>query len=538
MSDGAFIGYVPIDPNQIGSDSVFTFVCKAVSHDSVYTFERKVKVPVSPKPFDSAKAAIDLNYLFPTDSVSLPAGERVRIACRATPGADVRFDVISPDGVVLEKDWVMGESGSEFTDDSDDSVFGVGKKAKRANIQGVYNADYKIHSSLKYARIRIRVKKNGETITAETPGRISAWDDAQIRVVELTGEINNATVDPGRAYYYFLPKGVRCALDGKNGNRIRLKLSGEHTAWIPEKNAVYLPPGTPVPQTFIPIVRVKREGQKSVLTLVMSEKIPFRIEQTGERQLQLWLYGGISDTDWIRFENRNDDVRSVRWTQPEPDVYSLIVDLKEAHYWGYDAKYDGTQLQWTIRHKPKTQGLRGLKICIDPGHSKDIGSTGPRGVTERQVNVEVAWALKKELESDGVIVTMTHADTSQNATLYERVKTANENGSDLFISIHHNALPDGVNPFGQPLGPSVIYYHPQSKKLADLIQPELVKRLQLPDYGIFHGNIAVLRNAQMPAVLVECAFLILPEQEQRIVDAKFQKQAALGIKEGIKKFIK
>ncbi|MBL7995734.1 N-acetylmuramoyl-L-alanine amidase, partial [bacterium] len=138
----------------------------------------------------------------------------------------------------------------------------------------------------------------------------------------------------------------------------------------------------------------------------------------------------------------------------------------------------------------------------------------------------------------GATIVMTHSDTSQNLTLYDRVAIANENKCDLFVSIHHNALPDGVNPFIQSLGPSVIYYHPQSKKLAESIQKKLVKQTKLPDFGVFQGNMAVCRNAEMPAVLVECAFLILPDQEKMIVDPKFQKKAAQGIKEGIKKFLK
>jgi N-acetylmuramoyl-L-alanine amidase len=84
----------------------------------------------------------------------------------------------------------------------------------------------------------------------------------------------------------------------------------------------------------------------------------------------------------------------------------------------------------------------------------------------------------------------------------------------------------------------VIYYHPQSKKLAESIQQSMAKRTKLPDFGIFQGNMAVCRNTQMPAVLVECAFLSLPEQEKMIVDPKFQKRVAGAIKEGIKKVFK
>ena len=534
--DGAFIGYIGIDHEKINADSNFILECKVTAGDSTYTLNRQVKIPLSFKSPDSVKTFMDRNYLFPRDSIWLHAGDRVKITCRATPGASVSYSVINSDGTVIKKDQVLLESVVQH--DLDESVFGNRKHSKQLRIPGVYSADCRINASFKNAVIRFYVKHGNDTVYADAPGRVSSWDDRDARVAELVSDVNNATVEPGRAYYYFLQKGIRCAVNGKMGNQIRLRLSESHAAWIPEKNVRYLPMGTPTPRTTVALIRVKKVGQKSVVQLVMSEKIPFRVEQTGERQLQLSLFGGISDTDWIRFDNKNDEVKNISWSQPENDVYRLTVDLKEPHHWGYETAYDGTNLIWTIRHKPNTKELRGLKICIDPGHSKDIGATGPRGTTERQANVETALALKKELESDGATIIMTHTDTSQNLSLYDRVAIANENKCDLFVSIHHNALPDGVNPFSQSLGPSVIYYHPQSKKLAESIQKKLVKRTKLHDFGVFQGNMAVCRNAEMPAVLVECAFLILPDQEKMIVDPKFQKKAAQGIRDGIKKFIK
>ena len=537
--DGAFIGYVSIDPKKINSDSTFVLSCKVTFTDSVFWLERKVLIPIPLSPLDSTRAMIDSNYLFPNIPIWLRPGDRVRLKCRATPGAKVFYSVINPElGAVVDQGQAMAEGEPDLMDNFGESVFGIGKKIKRGPIPGIYTASYMMREKLNNALLQFTVIKNNDTVHAIAKTRLTAGNVSDMRAIELTAEINNATVDPGRAYYYFFPKGIRSVVDGKIGDQVRLRLSSEHSAWLPEKNISYLSLGTLAPRSFIPVIRVRKDGQKSVIRLFMSEKIPFRIEQTGERQLQLFLYGGISDVDWIRFENENPDVSNVTWSQPEQDVFCLTVDLKDPHHWGYETVYDGTNLIWTIRHKPKTKGLRGLKVCVDPGHSKDIGATGPRGVTERQANVEVAQALKKELESEGASVIMTHADTTVNLSLYDRVAIANQNQCDLFISIHHNAPPDGVNPFSQAFGPSVIYYHPQSKKLAEFIHRAMIKRTKLPDFGVFQGNMAVCRNAQMPSVLVECAFLSLPDQEKMIVDPKFQKRVAGAIKEGIKKVFK
>jgi N-acetylmuramoyl-L-alanine amidase len=126
------------------------------------------------------------------------------------------------------------------------------------------------------------------------------------------------------------------------------------------------------------------------------------------------------------------------------------------------------------------------------------------------------------------------ADTAID--LWPRVALADTSGAELLVSIHNNALPDGVNPFTNN-GTSVFYNQVRSIPLAAEIQRALVQRLQLPDLGISRADLAVVRPTWMPAVLCEGMFLILPDQEALLRSGKGQRLYARGVLEGIRQFL-
>jgi N-acetylmuramoyl-L-alanine amidase len=140
------------------------------------------------------------------------------------------------------------------------------------------------------------------------------------------------------------------------------------------------------------------------------------------------------------------------------------------------------------------------------------------------------------LHAAGARVVMTRtADTAVD--LWSRVATADSSGAELLVSIHNNALPDGINPFTNN-GTSVFYNQPRSLPLAAEIQRSLVRRLRLPDLGIGRADLAVVRPTWMPAVLCEGMFLILPDQEVRLRSPQWQGLYARGVLDGIRSFLR
>lgn len=187
--------------------------------------------------------------------------------------------------------------------------------------------------------------------------------------------------------------------------------------------------------------------------------------------------------------------------------------------------------------------VKGSKIVIDPGHGtdpegRDPGAIGPTGVQEKDVNLAMAQKLAALLKQAGANVYLTRSDEICPYTLSGRAYYANDIGADLFISIHSNA---SLSP--EASGTSTYFYAPEGTalgqqreerlRLATAIQNALVAVLGTKDLGVREANFAVLRNTDMPSVLVETAFISNPTEEQLLNNPTFQAKVAEGIFNGI-----
>ncbi len=89
--------------------------------------------------------------------------------------------------------------------------------------------------------------------------------------------------------------------------------------------------------------------------------------------------------------------------------------------------------------------MKGLVICLDPGHSADTGAVGCLGTEEKDVNWAISQRLLPLLKKAGANVVLTRMK-NEDVPLYERPKRAYAAGADIFLSIHCNAVPDGTDP--------------------------------------------------------------------------------------------
>jgi len=171
-----------------------------------------------------------------------------------------------------------------------------------------------------------------------------------------------------------------------------------------------------------------------------------------------------------------------------------------------------------------------MTILINAGHSAtDCGAVGRKGLKEADVNMNIAKCVQKYLKDkniDSVIV-------RQNESLNEVIHYCNTNKFDFGVSIHCNAAESGHSH-----GTETLYY-PTSKygkQLAQCIQEELVKAVELKDRGIKpRKDLAILKRTKRVFVLVECAF-ISNAREEKMLKENYN-LFAQGITRGIMKFI-
>lgn len=204
------------------------------------------------------------------------------------------------------------------------------------------------------------------------------------------------------------------------------------------------------------------------------------------------------------------------------------------------------QMRWNPLHSPKellpTSNIwQHPLVVIDAGHGgKDTGthSISEPKVEEKILALATARYLQNYLHRLGFRTNMTRTDDSF-LSLQERIQRSNAQKPLAFVSIHYNAAKNELAE-----GVEIYYFHAadnsirsaDSKQLADAILRRIVQTTLAKTRGVKHGNLAVIRDTNTPAVLVEGGFMTNENEMKLLRDSKYQRRIAWGVALALRDF--
>ena len=191
-------------------------------------------------------------------------------------------------------------------------------------------------------------------------------------------------------------------------------------------------------------------------------------------------------------------------------------------------------------------------IWIDAGHGgRDPGNLEKRK-QEKHYTLLLAKKLRDILKKEGFRVLMSRTG-DDFVHLTERAPAANKNDADLFVSLHYNSAADpaaqGIETFcltpadalstNMRPDPGGRKPAPGNKNdqnnivLAYQVQKALTRNLDVNDRGVQRARFVVLKETDMPAILIEGGFMSNPGEQNRIEDPDFRNKMASSIAIGI-----
>jgi len=368
-----------------------------------------------------------------------------------------------------------------------------------------------------------------------------------IGVFEVTRPLAVFRSGPSSDYDRLTPlvAGVRLEVCQRQGDYLQVR---HPSGWVKLSDGQLLPSSATLGASCLSLIRVAEPAHQIQMRLGAPCAWQVRGDVEG-RKLWIDLPNVPSALFHIAFPQKTRGLSSLRvWSTDQ----GTKVEVPLGHrLWGYQLGWSGSELQLKLTPAPKVDvrnPLKGIRVTLDAGHGgEDSGTVGLElGVKEKDLNLKVATALQRELQKRGALVTMTRSQDHQVAAedapadqeLQARVEVAEASRSQLFISVHHNAMPD-TRDGRVSHGTHVYYFQPWGRGLAQAIAEPLARALGEPDWRYLWRSFHVIRQTSMPAVLVEVNFLSNPELEKGMMAAPdYPQRAARGIREGLEKFLR
>jgi len=515
-------------PLALGPNSIRIEATSATGQTLERLLEIERSAPPPPVAWPDDRLWLDGSSLRPAEALRVAPGEPVEVAVRATSGQQLQARLPG-------QDW----------------------QALVEHTPGNYRALLRFEGPGDVEPAPVELRLDGaalprsvrpRNVLALSFGSVGAWRaDPQRLVVagpdgaDLLHGLHEVRL--GGPHLAELAPGTLLQVVGQRGDRLRVQLSPDTTAWVAERSVQAAPAGSLRPYAVFTSVSVAGGAEGDTVTLALPPSQPYSVRAVaipgGGQMLQVDLWGAHEAATWITHRASTRLVREVRVEQTGPERMRVHIELGAGRLWGWRSERVGGILRITVRPPPLRAAagspLAGLRVALEAGHGSadNLGAVGATGVPEKDINRWTALALQTELEAAGATVVQVR-EGDDNPPLRERARRVTASDAQLFISVHANSADTSLG-YLRAAGTSTYYKHPTGRDLAAAVQTRLLEMTGLPDFGLIGAfNYAPIRLVTwMPSILVEQAFVSHPGEEARLLDPDFRALMARAVRMGI-----
>lgn len=371
------------------------------------------------------------------------------------------------------------------------------------------------------------------SVVPETSDGIPALPITRIASVVRTVVVNSYQRGDEYARVYLYP-GAPLRLDSLRGDSIHSVIDGSIPLWLPASAVQSPPPAAVTPAAHersavprAPTAEASIPGLAVVhLTFGVTPAIVVVREWKGGYSLRT-LGAARPNTLPARSEPLPGVLVASRSVGEDVET---VIDVADGVL-GYDLSPAPAGLAVHLR---RLSSRRTLRVLIDAGHPPH-GATGPTGVSEATVTLDIARRLRGELRRRGMTVVMTR-ERNVPVALGARVAMAHGTSADVVISIHADAPPNGEEA-RLHTGSRTMFLHAPAAPLAMAVQAELARNLGLRDRGVFRRSLGMTDIGSGVAILCEVAELSDAREEKLLTQPDFQRAAARAIANGVRAFV-
>lgn len=522
QENGAFLTFLPV---QSGN---FTFELTAKTATKTYRAVRHITVPGADIKDFSTKAEFDEEEIFPQTPVEMLPGDTLDLYARGTPGAQVTATL---SGLKNGKNILLKEAAS--SPGTYRAQFVIDPEQKPKTVKAVY-------------RLKDPATQTGAKITAKEKIKILSEKEPLRTAQILSDGVKLRKIPTARENLYpFYRAYGDVQINGRLNNQYRIFLNERETAWLEMDKLRVKQDGTNIPNR-LQEMNLTVQPDKTRLTFSGKHAVPVSVHEFNNRFELVFYYTDGFDENFTA-DTTSPIVENVTWSEPEKNTILFKIYFRPNTLpWGHAYNFEDGKLVLDLIHTPvltpkKNKPLSGARILLDAGHSPRRkapydGAVGPTGYLEYEGTLALAEDLKPLLEQQGATVILTRHGNNRKS-LQERYEQALQENAHIFVSLHYNALPETINPLSRPRGYSVYYNYPHSFKLAQAVYQSFNKNVKLPDNGMIANDVLFIpRIPQIPSILVENAYLMIPGQEQMARTKKGRAPLVKALYEGILKF--